>query len=67
VTVYETTDWLETVEDGWNVLADPEDADEIVRAIKSRPAPKRKSNHYGNGQAGPKIVEIINRYLGRAA
>jgi UDP-N-acetylglucosamine 2-epimerase len=63
VTVYEATDWQETVDDGWNVLANPESPEDILEAIESKPTRRRKNNHYGDGHAARRIVTVINRYL----
>ena len=50
VTLRDTTEWVETVEAGWNVLVDL-DADAAARALE-RPVPTARPQLYGDGRAG---------------
>jgi UDP-N-acetylglucosamine 2-epimerase len=57
VTLREETEWLDTLEDGWNVLAGS-DPMKIVAASR-RPVPGRQSNPYGDGTAAKRIVDAL--------
>ncbi len=58
VTLREETEWAETVEASWNVLAGT-NADQIVElAMTFRPT-KTRSGLFGDGRASEKIVEIM--------
>jgi UDP-N-acetylglucosamine 2-epimerase (non-hydrolysing) len=60
ITVRDTTEWMETVEDGWNVLVGT-DMDKLSRAIESfKPAGPSK-HRFGSGKACNKIVDILDR------
>ena len=58
ITIRDNTEWVETVEDGWNVLVGA-DKGKIIE-IGNTFAPKRKQRHvFGDGCASEKIVKII--------
>ena len=59
VTLRANTEWVETVEVGWNALVDL-DADAALRALE-RPAPKDHPQLYGDGKAAERCVEAISR------
>jgi UDP-N-acetylglucosamine 2-epimerase len=60
VTLREETEWIETLEDGWNVLTGA-DATRIARAA-IRPVPAKRGAPYGNGDSAKRIVdELIAR------
>ncbi len=62
VTLREETEWVETVEDGWNVLVGAS-KDQILEAIASfSPGTKRK-NHFGDGTSTAKIKDVIKRVV----
>jgi UDP-N-acetylglucosamine 2-epimerase len=54
VTLRDTTEWVETVQTGWNVLVDL-DADAALRAL-DRPLPDGRPELYGDGRAGERVV-----------
>lgn len=58
ITLREETEWFETVETGWNILAGT-DPDQIKHAVCS-PAPLGvRPDFYGTGKAGRLISEIL--------
>jgi UDP-N-acetylglucosamine 2-epimerase (non-hydrolysing)/UDP-GlcNAc3NAcA epimerase len=65
VTMRSTTEWVETVDSGWNVLVDL-DADAALRALE-RPAPAgERPELYGGGRAGERIRDAIDAYTPRS-
>ena len=56
------TEWIETVEEGWNVIAGP-DKEKILSLVHNHPTPTHHSNCVGNGQAAKRIVKITKEYL----
>ncbi len=58
VTLRENTEWVETVEDGWNVLVGS-DAEKIVDAARTFAPTTPRSHKYGAGDAAARIVEIL--------
>ena len=57
VTLREQTEWLETLEDGWNVLAGS-DPEKIVQASR-RITPMHQGTPYGDGHAAAKIAQAL--------
>ena len=58
VTLRNETEWVETVETGWNVLAGS-DRDKILRAVNSWNPPDSRPALYGDGAAASKCVDLI--------
>jgi UDP-N-acetylglucosamine 2-epimerase (non-hydrolysing)/UDP-GlcNAc3NAcA epimerase len=58
VTLRDTTEWVETVEAGWNVLVDL-DVDAALRALDRRP-PAERPELYGDGYAGARVVAALS-------
>jgi UDP-N-acetylglucosamine 2-epimerase len=58
ITLREETEWLETVDAGWNSLVGRE-PDRIIQAILNRKAPAERPHIYGDGQASVKIVRLL--------
>ena len=62
ITLRRETEWVETVQDGWNILVGA-DKDKILSATKSfRPTGAQRSI-FGDGAASQKIVDEIDRYF----
>jgi UDP-N-acetylglucosamine 2-epimerase len=60
ITIRDTTEWGETLENGWNILVGSDKA-KIKDAIKTHePTGKGKIGQFGDGNACRKIVEIIS-------
>lgn len=61
ITLRKNTEWVETVEDGWNVLAGV-DSDTILAAVRTVTdcRGRRHEERFGDGKAAEKIVGIIN-------
>jgi UDP-GlcNAc3NAcA epimerase len=62
VIIDKQTEWIETVEEGWNTIAGP-DTDEILNVINTWQRPRIHSNCLGDGKAGERIVGEITKYL----
>jgi UDP-N-acetylglucosamine 2-epimerase len=58
VTLRDTTEWVETVQSGWNVLVDL-DAAAAYAALERRPPPERPEL-YGDGRAGARVVAALS-------
>jgi UDP-N-acetylglucosamine 2-epimerase len=59
VTLRDETEWLETLEDGWNVLAGSDPA-KIARSAR-RFRPGRQTAYYGDGRAAARIANALLR------
>ncbi len=60
VTLRDETEWIETLENGWNVVVGA-DTEKIVRAV-NRPAPGEQVRAFGDGRAAQKVVELIRTH-----
>jgi len=58
ITVRENTEWVETVEDGWNVLVGA-DYGKIMDSILNFEGAKIRGNIFGNGDAAKRICKIL--------
>lgn len=57
ITLRPNTEWVETVESGWNTLADL-DGERVVTALE-RPIPQNHPQLYGDGKAAERCVAAI--------
>jgi UDP-N-acetylglucosamine 2-epimerase (non-hydrolysing) len=62
ITVRDTTEWTETIEDGWNVLVGT-DMVKLSQELEHFKPSGSISNRYGSGDACRKIAEIFDRYV----
>jgi UDP-N-acetylglucosamine 2-epimerase (non-hydrolysing)/UDP-GlcNAc3NAcA epimerase len=63
VTLRDSTEWVETVEHGWNVLVDL-NVDAAIAALE-RPVPAgERPELYGGGRAADRICEVLAAYTG---
>jgi UDP-N-acetylglucosamine 2-epimerase (non-hydrolysing) len=59
ITLRENTEWVETVEDGWNVLVGA-DKEKIVKMINEfEPSLERHKERFGSGNASRHVVKFI--------
>ncbi len=65
ITLRDTTEWVETLTTGWNVLVDL-DAAAAQRALET-PPPDERPQLYGEGRAAERVVEALTGLAGRSA
>ncbi|MBN1501067.1 MAG: UDP-N-acetylglucosamine 2-epimerase (non-hydrolyzing) [Spirochaetes bacterium] len=58
ITMREQTEWVETVESGWNILVGS-DKDKILDAINNFKSSEIYPELYGNGNAGQEILDVL--------
>jgi UDP-GlcNAc3NAcA epimerase len=63
VTLRTETEWVETLESGWNELTGSDEQRIIASALRTRPTTPRRE-HYGEGDAARRIVDGLSRELG---
>jgi len=61
VTLRDTTEWVETIDSGWNVLVDL-DAAAAMRALERPPPAGERPELYGGGRAGERIRAALDAY-----
>jgi UDP-N-acetylglucosamine 2-epimerase (non-hydrolysing)/UDP-GlcNAc3NAcA epimerase len=63
VTLRASTEWIETVALGWNVLVDL-DREAALRALRA-PLPSERPPLYGDGRAGGRVLSALTLHLSR--
>jgi len=58
ITLRDQTEWLETIESGWNKLVDA-NIDSIVSSIENYDEPKKWPTLYGDGFAAEKLIKVL--------
>jgi UDP-N-acetylglucosamine 2-epimerase len=58
ITLRDETEWVETVQSGWNVLTGAE-TQPIMRAVREFQPPQERPELYGDGQAAGRVAELI--------
>ncbi len=61
VTLRNETEWVETVEAGWNVFAGYDSA-RIITAVNNTQTGKRHPDFYGNGKAAEQIIQLLHTH-----
>jgi UDP-N-acetylglucosamine 2-epimerase (non-hydrolysing)/UDP-GlcNAc3NAcA epimerase len=61
ITLRDTTEWVETVEQGWNVLVDL-DREAAFAALERKPPPGERPELYGGGHAAERICDVLAAY-----
>jgi len=60
ITLRDETEWVETVDDGWNVLVGS-NQEKIVSAARSFEPGHERADVFGKGDASIKIVELVDK------
>ena len=60
ITMRDETEWVETVENGWNIVVGT-DKNKILDGIINFIPEKTQKNIFGKGDAAIKILEVLNR------
>jgi UDP-N-acetylglucosamine 2-epimerase (non-hydrolysing)/UDP-GlcNAc3NAcA epimerase len=63
VTLRDTTEWVETVETGWNTLVDLDRRAALAALEKGVPT-EDPPDLYGGGRAGERICDVVSSYTG---
>ncbi len=58
VTLRDETEWVETVQAGWNTLAGA-DADRLIRAVRTFGPPTARPPLYGDGKTAERIESCL--------
>jgi UDP-GlcNAc3NAcA epimerase len=62
ITLRDTTEWIETLENGWNFLVSG-DAEAILRAIEGVKIPNLHPDYYGDGFAARRCVVLVEKQM----
>jgi UDP-N-acetylglucosamine 2-epimerase len=61
ITMRPETEWIETVESGWNVITGASKL-KILKAVTETIWPEKQKNYFGDGHAAYKIVNVLADY-----
>jgi len=64
ITLRENSEWVETIQDGWNILVGAH-KEKIVDAMGKFEPSGKQSEHFGKGDSAKKIVNILDKYTVR--
>ncbi|NLZ49298.1 MAG: UDP-N-acetylglucosamine 2-epimerase (non-hydrolyzing) [Clostridiales bacterium] len=62
ITMRDETEWVETVENGWNIIVGT-DKDKILEAISNFTPQNEREDIFGNGKAANEILKILDNKL----
>ncbi|WP_461206453.1 non-hydrolyzing UDP-N-acetylglucosamine 2-epimerase [Clostridium sp. DL1XJH146] len=62
ITMRDETEWIETVENGWNIIVGT-NKERILESIRKFKPTKKRKDIFGDGKAAEKILKIINQGL----
>ena len=61
ITLRDTTEWVETVKDGWNVLVGA-NKEKIIKMVNEFEPEGKQKNVFGDGKASKRICEALKNY-----
>jgi UDP-N-acetylglucosamine 2-epimerase len=61
VTLRDSTEWVETVDAGWNTLVDL-DTDAALAALERPPPAGERPELYGGGRAAERVLAVLSSY-----
>lgn len=62
ITLRDETEWIETVETGWNIIVGA-DKDKIISAMEGFQPTGRQKNLFGDGNSAKQIVECLEKFF----
>jgi UDP-N-acetylglucosamine 2-epimerase len=66
VTMRDTSEWVETIQSGWNVLVGT-DREALATALADPPRGARHPAFYGRGDAGRRLAAALDAFLQQSA
>ena len=58
ITLRDETEWIETLENGWNILVGA-DKEKIIKTCNSKMTPNNQNNFFGTGDTGSKVLKRL--------
>jgi UDP-N-acetylglucosamine 2-epimerase len=62
ITLRDETEWVETVQDGWNVLVGTSKS-KIIKYASKFPIPHKTHRRYGDGDSAKRIISNLKKFL----